>query len=300
MSNGTTTMGDDAAGERRLDRRAVLGGTVAAAAVGLAGHLGAANPAAAQDATPAATSGRATIVLVHGAYAGGWIWGKVIPLLREAGHDVYATTAMGMGDRVHLADPSINLDTYITDVVNVLKFEDLHDVTLVGWSFGGTIITGVAEQVPERLARLVYFDGNMPSDGQSNYDFLGRDDAFVGSQYRYGQEIGMPGFEPVPTDAIQSLTKDPADAAWVLERLVPQPMATESQPLTLGNPAAAALPRAFIFCTEEKGTPEEDPLARVAAQVRADPHWTYLELAQNHLAPVNDPQATAEAILAVL
>jgi pimeloyl-ACP methyl ester carboxylesterase len=300
MSNGTTTIRDEPAGERRLDRRVVLGGTVAAAA-GLVTQLTATTPAAAQEATPAAARGeRATIVLVHGAYAGGWIWRKVIPLLREAGHDVYATTATGMGDRVHLADPAINLDTYITDVVNVLKFEDLHEVTLVGWSFGGTIITGVAEQVPERLARLVYFDANMPTDGQSNYDFLGRNDEFVGSQYRYGQEIGMPGFEPVPTDAIQSLTKDPADAAWLLERLVPQPMATESQPLTLGNPAATALPRAFIFCTEEKGTPEEDPLARVAAQVRSDPHWTYRELAQNHLAPVNDPQATAEAIVSMV
>ena len=292
MSNGTTTIRDEPAGERRLDRRVVLGGTAAAAA-GLVTRLTATNPAAARGE-------RATIVLVHGAYAGGWIWRKVIPLLREAGHDVYATTATGMGDRVHLADPAINLDTYITDVVNVLKFEDLHEVTVVGWSFGGTIITGVAEQVPERLARLVYFDANMPTDGQSNYDFLGRNDEFVGSQYRYGQEIGMPGFEPVPTDAIQSLTKDPADAAWLLERLVPQPMATESQPITLGNPAATALPRAFIFCTEEKGTPEEDPLARVAAEVRSDPHWTYRELAQNHLAPVNDPQATAEAILSMV
>src|SRR5829696_4722487 len=214
MSNGTTTIRDEQAGERRLDRRVVLGGTAAAAA-GLVTRLTATNPAAARGE-------RATIVLVHGAYAGGWIWRKVIPLLREAGHDVYATTATGMGDRVHLADPAINLDTYITDVVNVLKFEDLHEVTVVGWSFGGTIITGVAEQVPERLARLVYFDANMPTDGQSNYDFLGRNDEFVGSQYRYGQEIGMPGFEPVPTDAIQSLTKDPADAAWLRERLVPQ------------------------------------------------------------------------------
>jgi len=184
MSNGTTTIRDEPAGERRLDRRVVLGGTAAAAA-GLVTRLTATNPAAARGE-------RATIVLVHGAYAGGWIWRKVIPLLREAGHDVYATTATGMGDRVHLADPAINLDTYITDVVNVLKFEDLHEVTVVGWSFRGTIITGVAEQVPERLARLVYFDGNMPTDGQSNYDFLGRNDEFVGSQYRYGQEIGMP------------------------------------------------------------------------------------------------------------
>ena len=96
----------------------------------------------------------ATFVLVHGSWAGAWIWKKVIPLLRAAGHEVYATTATGMGDRVHLADPKIDLDTLITDVVNVLEFDDLTEVTLVGWSSGGTFITGVAERVPERLAQL--------------------------------------------------------------------------------------------------------------------------------------------------
>ena len=119
MTDETTTMRVTASRERQLDRRVVLGGTAAAAA-GLVTRLTATNPAAAQEAAPAAARGeRATIVLVHGAYAGGWIWRKVIPLLREAGHDVYATTATGMGDRVHLADPAINLDTYLTDVVNV-------------------------------------------------------------------------------------------------------------------------------------------------------------------------------------
>src|SRR5687767_5052495 len=87
---------------------------------GLAGAMAARglSPAAAQDATPAAQGGRATFVLVHGSNAGAWIWRKVIPLLREAGHGVYATTATGMGDRVHLADPAINLDTFVTDVAN--------------------------------------------------------------------------------------------------------------------------------------------------------------------------------------
>src|SRR3954447_25431914 len=99
-----------------------------------------------------------SFVLVHGAWGGGWAWKKVIALLRAAGHDVHATTATGLGDRVHLAGPAGDLDTHITDVANVLAVEDLTEVTLVGWSYGGMIITGVAERAPERLAQLVYLD----------------------------------------------------------------------------------------------------------------------------------------------
>jgi pimeloyl-ACP methyl ester carboxylesterase len=94
----------------------------------------------------------ATFVLVHGAWAGSWAWKKVIPFLRAAGHEVHATTATGLGDRVHLAGPAVDLDTHITDVVNLLEFEELTEVTLVGWSHGGMIITGVGERVPDRLA----------------------------------------------------------------------------------------------------------------------------------------------------
>src|SRR6476620_4249116 len=110
----------------------------------------------------------ATFVLVSGQHCGAWSWKKVIPLLRAAGHDVYATTGTGLGDRVHLASPSVDLDTHITDVVNVLEFEELRDVTLVGWSYGGMIITGVAERVPERLAQLVYLDALVPADGEDS------------------------------------------------------------------------------------------------------------------------------------
>ncbi len=137
-----------------LSRRAA----VRLGAGGIAAALAARGLARPASAAPA----RSTFVLVHGAWAGAWIWKKIIPLLRAAGHDVYATTATGMGDRVHLADPAIDLDTYITDVVNVLEFEDLTDVTLVGWSYGGMIITGVAERVPERLAQLVYLEPRCP------------------------------------------------------------------------------------------------------------------------------------------
>lgn len=289
------------ANERRIDRRVLLGGATGAAAAGVIGRLGA-TTVAAQSASPAATNGdRATFVLVHGSWAGGWIWKKVIPLLRAAGHEVYATTATGMGDRIHLADPSIDLETYITDVVKMLEFEDLTDVTLVGWSFGGWITTGVAERVPERLRQLVYLEGAVPQDGQSNYDEF--TDEGIGFEYRAGVEAGWPGFEVVHTgveDFVRGLTKDAADAEWLLSKLTPQPMAVSAQSIEIGNPAAAALPRAFILCTEGRGTADEDPVVAFAEQLRSDPAWRVAELADNHLAPVNAPELTAEAFLSLI
>jgi pimeloyl-ACP methyl ester carboxylesterase len=301
MTGENETMSNSGIGDRRLDRRAVLGGATGAAAAGLVARLGTPIPSAAQDATPAAQGGRATFVLVHGSWAGAWIWKKVIPLLRVAGHDVYATTATGMGDRVHHADPAINLDVYIDDVVNVLEYEDLHDVTLVGWSFGGWMITGAAERVPERVKQLVYLEGAVPQDGQSNYDEYTEEG--IGFEYRAGVEAGWPGFEVVHAGAeefVRSLTKDPADQEWVLSKLTPQPMAVSAQPIKLGNPAAAALPRTYVFCTEGKGTAEEDPFVAFVNGLRADPAWQVVDLADNHLAPVNAPQLTAEALLSLV
>lgn len=297
MSQETTTIGASRndASAHRLGRRAVLGGAAGMTAAGIAGRLAA--PAVAAQDDPA------TFVLVHGAFAGAWAWRDVIPVLRAGGHNVYATTATGMGDRVHLADPAIDLDVYITDVVNVLEYEDLHDVTLVGHSFGGFIIAGVAEQVPERLARLVYLDAIVPEDGQNNYEFWGYDDEGIGFEYRMGEEAGWPGFEVVHAgfeEFLRTLITDPATADWYLAKMTPQPVAVSAQPIVLGNPAAADIPRAFVFCTEDAGTAEENPLVAVAERVSADPAWTFLELAANHMVIVNDPQATAEALLSLV
>jgi pimeloyl-ACP methyl ester carboxylesterase len=307
MTDGTTSMRKDAAGDRRLDRRAVLGGAAGAAAAGLVTRMGAPTLAAAQDATPAAEGGRATFVLVSGSFAGGWAWDKVVPLLREAGHDVHATTLTGLGDRVHLADPRIDLDTHVTDVVNVLNYADLRDVTLVAHSSGGMVSTGVAERVPERLARLVYLDAWVPADGQSDYDVAvaseeARAQGIV-AEMNAGWAAGTPGFRPIDADVegfMTGMIEDPADAEWYVSKLAPHPLAAWTQPIQLGNPAAAALPRVFIFSTEEKGTAEEDPTVRIAERVRSDPDWTYLELSANHMALVNDPQATAEVLLSLV
>jgi pimeloyl-ACP methyl ester carboxylesterase len=242
----------------------------------------------------------ASLVLVHGAWGGGWIWKKIIPLLRAAGHDVHATTATGLGDRVHLAGPAVDLDTHITDVVNLLEFEGLTEVTLVGWSYGGMIITGVAERVPERLAGLVYFDAVVPADGENGYDAERISQDLRAVDREAAEAAGMPGFlvvEPY-ADWLRSLTLDPADWEWLFTRLVPQPLATYTQPIRLENPAGAAVPRAFVFCTE--GKEAEDVFASTATRVRSAPGWRYRELADNHLAPINAPQATADVLLSLL
>src|SRR5262245_6986728 len=112
----------------------------------------------------------ATIVIVPGATHGGWRWKEARLALQAAGHEVYALTLTGLGERVHLATPEIDLVTHVRDVVNVLECEDLHDVVLLGHSYGGMVITGVADRAPERLARRVYFDAALPRDGECMYD----------------------------------------------------------------------------------------------------------------------------------
>ena len=110
----------------------------------------------------------ATFVIVHGAWSGAHAWRWVRPLLRAAGHDVVTPSLTGLGERAHLATPATNLDTHITDIAAVLHYEDLHDVVLVGHSYGGMVITGVADRVPERIGHLVYLDADVPREGESD------------------------------------------------------------------------------------------------------------------------------------
>ena len=112
----------------------------------------------------------ATFVLVPGFWLGGWAWRVVTETLRAAGHNVYPVTLTGLGERVHLAGPQVNLDTHIADVVNLLRYEELRNVVLVGHSYAGTVITGVADQASERIARLVYVDTWPFPDGVAQID----------------------------------------------------------------------------------------------------------------------------------
>lgn len=244
----------------------------------------------------------ATFVLVPGGWCGGWVWKDVTRPLRRAGHDVYAITLTGMGERAHLAHQDVDLDTYIQDVVNFLVYEDLTGVCLVGWSFGGMVIAGVADRVPDRLGQLVYLDAAEPQDGQSNYDLAGpeaRAEEEEDARGRGGGWLVPPPGEAVFADPLNAglYIPDPSRRRWFASKLSGQPIKTQSQPVRRKNPAVAALPHVYIVCTQGRSA---DSLERRRDLVRSKPGARYLELSANHLALVTAPEEVAAALLSLV
>ena len=196
----------------------------------------------------------ANYVLVHGAWHGGWCWKKVLPLLRKAGADVFAPTLTGMGERAHLngcLDPAdITLDVHIQDIVQLLRYEGLEDVVLVGHAYAGMVITGVAEVCPERIAHMVYVNGVIPADGESMVDQLipVRGEEFA--SWVQGLIEKGDGFLPAPASAEEVGRRwgitDPGDLAWVGANVTPQPAAAMASPVRMGNPQAKAIPKNFV------------------------------------------------------
>jgi pimeloyl-ACP methyl ester carboxylesterase len=231
----------------------------------------------------------ASFVLIPAAWCGGWSWKFVVPYLRDAGHDVYPVTFTGMGDRAHL-----DFETHVTDVVNVLHYEDLHDVILVGWSYGGPVGMAVGHLAPERVRHLVLLDTYLvPSNGQSIYDLLpgarARDEKIL----QAGNGWQLP---PPPNAAFQLSVPDDALREWFVQRLTPQPAKTQNQPIRLGNPVVETLPRTLIRCTQSAFWSEE-VAAGVLARIEADPAWEVLELDARHIAPVAQPSDTAAVLM---
>jgi len=203
-------------------------------------------------------------------------------LLRSGGHLVFAPSLTGMGDRVHLAHPDTDMDTHIQDVVMVMHYEDLRNVILVGHSYAGMVIAGVAEEVPEKLGHLVYFDAFVPQDGQSFFDMVGEEGT---AEIREAADADGDGWR-IPCPAWDS-------------RLTDQPLKTASQPVRVKNANATSLPRTFIHCTQRRenmGTPGI-PVIRSAEAAKADKKWRYRELNRGHLAHLEAPQEVAGLLL---
>lgn len=231
----------------------------------------------------------ATFVIVHGAWGGAWSWNKfVVPMLREAGQTVFPVTLTGLGERAHLSSPEVSLDTHIQDVVNTLFYEDLHDVILVGHSYGGNVITGVADRVPERLQQLVYLDAATPSDGQASADsFPGRREQVE----EQAQSVGW-GWQVPPGDAPPD---QPAEIVeWARPRRRPMPLKTMTTPVRLTR-GETTLPRSFVYCTVGK-VPGSGQVAR-AERVKNDPRWQYFELNTGHNLHYTAPKETVAILL---
>ena len=228
----------------------------------------------------------ATFLFVAGGNLGGWVWRKVRPLLRDAGHEVHTPTLTGLGERTHLLSPEISLETHIDDVGNVLEYEDLRRVVLVGHSYAGMVIAGVADRSPERLACLVFLDAVVPRDGESELDLLPRQVSQWLTQR--AREHGEGWYIPPPPAASLTREYDEADARWLAERLTAHPLRPCAEPVRLHR--EPALPRTFISCT--RGGFES-----LAERARGVPGWRFHELDAGHNAMVTAPEALARLLL---
>jgi pimeloyl-ACP methyl ester carboxylesterase len=235
----------------------------------------------------------ATFVLVHGGGHGGWCYQFVARRLRSAGHDVYTPTLTGLGERSHLVSKDVNLDVQITDVVNVLEFEDLRDVILVGHSYGGMIITGVADRATDRIGHLVFLDAANPENGQSLVDVAGLLMEASRSMGRVvdGVELVLfPGDDPMGFYGVT----DPDQIAWMKPKLTPHPWACFEQKLLLHNESAMrTIPQSHIVCT---GTlPFRD-----VEKLKADSDGRVWDIDTGHDLMISEPEAVTEMLLQVV
>ena len=238
----------------------------------------------------------ATFVLVHGAWHGGWCWQKVTPFLEEAGHEVYAPTLTGLAERASELSPEVGLETHIQDIVGLLVDKNLHGVILVGHSSSGMVITGVVDQVPERIAHLVYLDTFVPRDGEA----LAAISPMVIRLLRKQAQAKGSGYRVDPRGTY-GVTTEP-DRSMVRRSVTPQPLKTFEQPLHLKNPAIVeATSRTHIDCT---GSGFFFSLMRHLVARRALPPteagWRLRKLPTGHDAMITMPRELADLLLEVV
>jgi pimeloyl-ACP methyl ester carboxylesterase len=234
-------------------------------------------------------------VLVHGGWGGGWQWRRVAARLRAQGHEVYAPTLSGLGDRSRaVEDPrTLNLSRHIDDVVQLLEFEDAQDVVLVGWSYGGAVVEGVADRVPERLRRLVNLDGELIQDGRASIDLMSAEEqadfaSFTG-------DAATTGWVRPPTEQeLAGAIQDPELRHFVALRERPQPYATSTEPFPDTGARRRQVPHTFIALTPQGETEHPD-----LAALRADDYWDFIQLPLNHLALLVEPDQVAGALHAL-
>jgi pimeloyl-ACP methyl ester carboxylesterase len=195
-----------------------------------------------------AVSSTPTFLLVHGAWHSGQCWERVVPLLESAGHRVFAPSLTGYGEKAHLLGPEVGLDTHVDDVVRLITEEDLTDVVLVGHSYAGMVISSVANQVPDRIAHLVYLDAMVPEDGETAVDVQPISQHLIDLAAKSDSDWRIPPLPEQPAPFGLFGVTDPADLAWLRAMLSDQPVRCLQQPAHLDNPAVNAVPRTHIHC----------------------------------------------------
>ena len=230
-----------------------------------------------------------TFVLVHGAWHGGWCWSRVARSLHQAGHAVHTPTLTGLGERVHLMHRGVTLDTHVEDVVRAFEAEELSDAVLCGHSYGGMVITGVADRIAERIRSLVYLDAFVPADGQSALDFQAPERAaFLRSE----AETKGSGWLIPPIPAARFKVNE-ADQAWVDRRCVPHPLACFTQKLRLTGAHARVPRRVFI----KAGAYVPSPFDAAFERLKGDRGWSVHNVPCGHDVMVDRPEELAALLI---
>lgn len=224
----------------------------------------------------------ATFVLVHGAWHGGWCWRAVAERLSAAGHRVLTPTLPGLAERASSLSGAITLGRCATEVARLIEAEKLHDIVLVGHSFGGAVVLGVVDRVPERIRHLALLDALVLESGESPFGIM--DPQIVAARRRAADQCGGIAL-PVPPVAAFGIPEDHPEADRVRRRLTPHPISTYESPLTLDHRPGRGRPCTYIHCI----APAYAPLASSRARARRQPGWRWLEIATGHDAMITAP-----------
>jgi pimeloyl-ACP methyl ester carboxylesterase len=230
----------------------------------------------------------AAFVLVHGAWLGGWCYKHVARHLRRAGHDVYTPTLTGLGERAHLMSPSISLKTHIDDVLGVIHWEELSDIVLCGHSYGGTVISGVAEQAVDQIRSLVFLDAFVPEDGQSHMALFPAEHAQL---MRQDARQNGDGYMLTPPTA-ERVNLNAADVAWANALCGKHPLACFEQKVALSGARERVARRTYIVATGWAS-----PFETFAKRFEQDPAWQVKHVDCGHLIMLDRPQELAEILL---
>lgn len=232
-----------------------------------------------------------SFVLVHGAWHGGWCWRRVADVLRARGHRVFAPSLTGLGDRAHLFSKDISLQTHVADILSVVETEELSDFVLVGHSYGGLVISGVADVLRERVSHYVYLDARVPSDMSpgTSFSWSGFDSPEIReARLKSVQEQGKGSALPSPPPSAFAVT-EPSDAAWLQRHLRPMPVQTYIGTFTFKSSGSNGLKRTYIAAVK----PPYAALVSAHNLVRNDPTWSFTTIEAGHDSMVTAPDELA-------
>lgn len=235
---------------------------------------------AASGAPAQAQPAQKTFVLVHGSWAGGWVWRRVADVLESRGHKVFTPTLTGVGERSHLLNEKVNLHTHITDIVNVIKWERLSDFVLVAHSYGGNVITSVAEQVEPAIRSIVFLDAFVPENGPLQQTQLILDAIAKGES----------AIKPPPVAFFQN---NEDTNAWLDALLTPMPIGSYTDSLTVTGARERIRKKIFVRATRYR----QDPFQAAYIKVRSNPTWVTFELTCGHHAMVDMPERVSQILL---